>query len=96
MLDLHLASVPKTPSNSRKRGQNDKWSPLEQGIIKLNYDGAAKGNPKLAGFGGVFRNAQGRILWIYEGNIGSSTNNVAELHALEHESPSRKATRSAH
>jgi len=76
MLDLIQASPPTVPSLSRKRGENDKWLPLKRGTIKLNYNLMAKGKPSLAGFGGIFRNTQGEILWIYEGNIGSSTYNT--------------------
>jgi len=51
--------------------------------IKLNYDGTTKGKSSLPGFGGVFRNSKGEIIWIYEGNIVSAANNTAKLHALE-------------
>jgi hypothetical protein len=30
------------------------WSPPQPGFIKLNYDGASKGNPGQAGAGGIF------------------------------------------
>eukprot|EP00253_Pinus_taeda_P021717 PITA_21717 len=36
-----------------------------KGFIKLNFDGAAKGNPGPAGFGALFRNGQGETEWIY-------------------------------
>lgn len=55
----------------------------EQGTYKLNYDDTTKGKLGQLGFGGVFKNTKGEIIWIYEVNIGSTTNNVAELHALE-------------
>ena len=58
------------------------WYPPDPPLLKLNYDGASKKNPGLAGFGGVFRNAQGIIMWIYYGNLGHTTNNVAEFQAL--------------
>lgn len=84
MLDLHLARAPDASPISRNKGLDGKWSPPEEGTIKLNYDGATKGNSSSTGFEGVFKNAQGEVLWIYESNIGSSTNNMVELHALEH------------
>ena len=31
----------------------DKWEPSPQGSLKLNFDGASKGNPGEAGFGDV-------------------------------------------
>lgn len=58
------------------------WHPPEQPFHKLNYDGASKNNLGLIGFGGVFRNSMGSILWIYYGNLGHTTNNVTELQAL--------------
>jgi len=58
------------------------WHPPEQPFLKLNYDEASKNNPGIAGFGGVFHNSMGSILWIYYGNLGHTTNNVAELQAL--------------
>ena len=51
-------------------------------FIKLNFDGASKGNPGPAGGEGVFRNSQGEILHIYTINLGHSTNNSAELNAM--------------
>lgn len=47
--------------------------------MKLNFDGAAKGNPRPAGFGGIFRNRQGETEWIYVEYGGTMTNNEAEF-----------------
>ena len=55
------------------------WSPSSFPFIKLNFDGASKGNPGAAGFGVVFRDHQGQILLISAGYLGHSTNNAAEL-----------------
>ena len=51
-------------------------------IYKLNFYGAAKGNPGPVGIGGAIRNSEGNILEVFWGSIGESTNNVAEIKAL--------------
>ena len=48
----------------------------------LNFDGAAKGNPGPAGFGGAVRNHEGQMLGIFWGDLGYSSNNLAELEGL--------------
>eukprot|EP00253_Pinus_taeda_P006671 PITA_06671 len=53
-----------------------------EGFIKLNCDGAAKGNPGTAGFGGIFRNEAGATEWIYAEHGGTMTNNEAEFMAV--------------
>jgi len=73
----HVKSRPPTSSASPL-----KWSPPASSSYKLNFDGAAKGNPGPAGYGGVFRNEKGAALHIYYGTIGKDTNNVVELEGL--------------
>jgi ribonuclease HI len=51
-------------------------------FIKLNFDGASKGNPSAAGYGVVFRNHHGHIILINASSLGHSTNNAAELLGL--------------
>jgi len=51
-------------------------------FIKLNFDGASKGNPGPAGMGDLFRDDQGRMKWIYANNDGFMRNNKAELMAV--------------
>jgi ribonuclease HI len=58
------------------------WSPPPKDFLKLNFDGASKGNPGDAGYGVVFRNHLGHIIAIGAGPLGHSTNNAAELWAL--------------
>eukprot|EP00253_Pinus_taeda_P009398 PITA_09398 len=53
-----------------------------EGFIKLNCDGAAKGNPGPAGFGGIFRNTEGATQWIYAEHGGTMSNNEAEFMAF--------------
>lgn len=48
-------------------------------FIKLNFDGALKGNPGNAGFGGIFRDSQKQVRWIYAEWGGEMMNNEAKL-----------------
>lgn len=57
--------------------------PSPQGFLKCNIDWASKGNPSLAGYGGVIRDEKGCILYIFHCNLGRATNNMEELMALE-------------
>jgi ribonuclease HI len=59
------------------------WKPPPSGSLKLNFDGAAKGNPGRTGLGGVIRDSKGNIIRLYAGSLGNSTNNAAEFRALE-------------
>jgi len=51
--------------------------------LKINIDGASKGNPGMAGFGGVIRYERGCIKDIFYSHPSIATNNKAELMALE-------------
>eukprot|EP00253_Pinus_taeda_P019798 PITA_19798 len=61
---------------------HDKFAYPKDNFIKLNFDGASKGNPGNAGFGGIFRDNQGNTRWIYAEWGGEMTNNEAELWAV--------------
>eukprot|EP00253_Pinus_taeda_P015992 PITA_15992 len=61
----------------------DIWQPPPHGFLKINIDGASKGNPGMARFGGVIRDGQGHIKDIFHSHLGTATNNMAELMALE-------------
>ena len=51
--------------------------------MKCNIDGASKGNPGMAGYGGVIRAEKGFIKAIFHSHLGKATNNMVELMALE-------------
>eukprot|EP00253_Pinus_taeda_P025694 PITA_25694 len=70
--------VPPKSSNTKKVS----WTAPPKLSFKLNFDGASKGNPGIAGFGRIFRNDKGLPLLIYCGNIGWDTNNSTELEGL--------------
>jgi len=48
----------------------------------LNFDGASKGNPGPAGFGGIFRDSEKHTRWVYAEWGGEMINNEAELWAV--------------
>ena len=60
------------------------WFPPPIGFLKLNFDGASKGNPGPAGFGGVLKNNTVEIIHLYYGTIGHDSNNATELSGLLH------------
>jgi len=51
----------------------------QDGFIKLNFNGASKGNPGPTGFRGIFRDHQGRTRWVYTDHGGIMSNNEGEL-----------------
>jgi len=53
-----------------------------ENFIKLNFDGASKGNPGLESFGGIFRDSEKHTRWVYAEWGGEMTNNEAELWAV--------------
>ena len=69
---------------SQASNNPDYWSPPGSESIKLNFDGAAQGNPKPAGYGGVARDHKGHVMGVYWGDLGKSSNNFAELEGLVH------------
>lgn len=58
------------------------FSRPSEGFIKLNFDGASKGNPGPAGLRGIFRDDQGKTRWVYSDHGGIMSNNEAELMAV--------------
>lgn len=58
------------------------WSPLPMGVLKLNFDGSASGNPGPAGLGGLMCDHEGCTICSYSGPAGHSTVNKAEKLAL--------------
>jgi hypothetical protein len=58
------------------------WTPPPTDFIKINFDGASKGNPGPAGYGATLRNSRGEILCLVVGYLGETTNNAVELMGL--------------
>jgi hypothetical protein len=58
------------------------WSPPPTGFIKINFNGASKGNLGPTRFGVVLRNSEGEILYLTTGYLGENKNNATELSSL--------------
>lgn len=59
-----------------------RWEYPREGWVKLNTDGASKGNPGMAGAGGIIRGARGEVIGMYAANCGATTCTRAEFLAV--------------
>ncbi|MCI14308.1 ribonuclease H protein [Trifolium medium] len=57
------------------------WQPPLNTWIKCNIDGASKGNPGIAGCGGIFRNHAADMLYCFAEPLGFASAYQAELSA---------------
>ncbi|XP_059078221.1 uncharacterized protein LOC131876762 [Cryptomeria japonica] len=72
----------RTMGNSTSRKQVI-WLAPRRNWNKLNFHGASRGNPSKAGYGAVLRDEYGSFLQAIYESIGETTNNKAEIRALE-------------
>ncbi|XP_057816505.1 uncharacterized protein LOC131029867 [Cryptomeria japonica] len=70
-------------SDSKSCRKNIKWSPPPPEFLKMNFDGTCRGNPGVSGYGAIIRDESSDMLGAKFGPIGVSTNNIAEVTALE-------------
>ena len=56
-----------------------KWLPPEGDWVKINVDGALKGNPREMGCGGLIRDEVGRWLGVFTCNLGICDALIVEL-----------------
>ena len=77
---MYCASSPRDLALCTIKGV--RWEKPQEGWVKLNTDEASKGNPGLAGCGGVVRNEDGRWIMGFARRIGVTTSFVAELWGL--------------
>ncbi|XP_059065832.1 uncharacterized protein LOC131857372 [Cryptomeria japonica] len=68
-------------ANLRKRVAC-KWHPPGKGWLKLNFDGASRGNPRVVGIGCSIHNWEGKEIFLRAHPIGIKTNNWVELVTL--------------
>ena len=80
----NLINPPLTYAASSKEARaNCKWAPPPPGWHKLNFDGAARGNPGVSGIGCIINDEDGRWVAKFSSPLPPVSNNVAELEALE-------------
>lgn len=65
-----------------QEAQGPETSSNRQGLYRLEFDGASKGNPGKAGAGAVLRYPDGSVAYTLKEGVGVATNNVAEYRAL--------------
>lgn len=73
------------PSFGQKKNNSRKdatWTPPKPSWLKLNFDGASRGNPSPSGIGYVIRDHSGVIIGKMAKSIPPDTNNIAEFKAL--------------
>ncbi|KAL0295036.1 UNVERIFIED_CONTAM: putative ribonuclease H protein [Sesamum angustifolium] len=58
------------------------WLKPDLGWLKLNTGGASKGNPGLARAGGIVKDYEGKVIFVFSEPIGFTNNMVAEMHAV--------------
>ncbi|XP_057863873.1 uncharacterized protein LOC131071919 [Cryptomeria japonica] len=69
-------------ANLQSKGNpTPEWTPPEKGWIKINFDGASRGNPGPSGVGVIARDDHGNILAIAAKRMVDGSNNVAECQA---------------
>lgn len=60
-----------------------KWSPPPKGWAKLNFDGATRGNPSTTDIGCIISDDTGNWIAKKAMSIQPTSNNLAELEALD-------------
>lgn len=83
---FHLEAFSSCPSggpHALSSAPVHQWQPPPEACLKMNFDGASRGNPGTAGIGGVIRNHKGDIVHIFCRSLGECTNNEAEFAAME-------------
>lgn len=68
---------------SKEARKRCKWTPPLKGWAKLNFDGVARGNPRATGIGCIINNDLGQWITKKIMSISPTSNNLAELRALE-------------
>ncbi|GLJ37938.1 hypothetical protein SUGI_0772040 [Cryptomeria japonica] len=68
--------------DKKQNRTNVVWSPPKRGTIKVNFDGASRGNPRKSSYGAIMRDEFGNFVGAKYGPLGINTNNMAEMAGL--------------
>ena len=80
--NIHIHAHTPVKEKGNHSNSPTRWTPPPPGFIKINIDGASRGNPGPTGFDLVLRNHTGEIIHLVAGFLGENTNNVADLLSL--------------
>ncbi|GLJ49629.1 hypothetical protein SUGI_1052950 [Cryptomeria japonica] len=72
-----------TSTKAKIDRENIRWKAPPMDWMKLNFDGASKGNPRDSSFGAIIRNNIGDPIYGVYGGLGFATNNETKIRALE-------------
>ncbi|KAK3229395.1 hypothetical protein Dsin_001276 [Dipteronia sinensis] len=59
------------------------WIPPEEGCLKFNVDGSARGSPGPAGICGILRDTNGKVRCIFSISVGQQSSNTAKVLAVQ-------------
>ncbi|KAL0296081.1 UNVERIFIED_CONTAM: putative ribonuclease H protein [Sesamum radiatum] len=77
------AIISKTWYHLQNLCRSNIWKPEHlRGWVKLNTDGASKGNPGVAGAGGIVRDYEGKVILAFSEPIGFTNNMVVVMHVV--------------
>ena len=85
LVDKGLGSISRKRSQPlrRKVCRVGRWRPPPGDILKINTDGSSRGNPGQAGVGGVGRDTNGNVIFMFSIHKGVHSNNVMEALAIK-------------
>lgn len=74
--------IPSFLRNNDQKREHATWNPAQEGWLKLNFDGASKGNPSPSGASCIIKDNRGDTIGKIAIPLPIDTNNIAEFSAL--------------
>lgn len=70
------------PKIKEEKRRTCPWVPPMEHWLKINFNGALKGNPSEAGGGSIYRDAKGNLIWAFGEHYNQQMNHYAEMDAI--------------